>query len=76
MQVRALSVGFFGGARRRAGDVFDVPEGTKATWFAPVGETKAPVVKSTRPEPQALSQRAAKAGQAQSFNDVHKGDPA
>ena len=58
MQVRALAFGFFGG-RRRPGDVFDVPEGTKGTWFAPVtaSEAKAPAGKKpAAPQPQALSQ--------------------
>lgn len=56
MQVRALQAGFFGG-RRRAGDVFEVPEGTKGKWFAPVGETKAPAAaKPAKQEPKALSQ--------------------
>jgi hypothetical protein len=72
MQVRALQAGFFGGARRRVGDVFDVPEGAKATWFAPVGETKAPGKAPAGNQPQALSQRGK--GQPQSFNDVHKKD--
>lgn len=49
MKVKALEAGFFGGFRRRQGDVFEVPEGTKARWLAPVqalgpaptkGETK------------------------------------
>lgn len=41
MKVVALSTGFFGGARIRAGEEFDVPEGTKAPWFVPVGGVEA-----------------------------------
>lgn len=72
MQVRALSIGFFGG-RRRPGDVFDVPEGTKATWFAPVGETTAAPAEPVKQKPQALSERAGKAGKPQSMTEVLKG---
>jgi hypothetical protein len=33
--VRATAVGFYGGARRRKGDVFSVPEGVVGKWFVP-----------------------------------------
>lgn len=69
MQVRALQAGFFGGARRRQGDVFDVPDDAKAKWFAPVGETKAPATKPAKQEPKALSQVGKE--KSQSFTDVH-----
>lgn len=36
MQVRALSTGFYGGSRRREGEVFDVKDGDEAKWFEPV----------------------------------------
>jgi hypothetical protein len=55
MRVRALQMGFFGGARRRVGDVFDVPDGTKAKWFALEGEVKPPA-KPQKQAPVALSQ--------------------
>lgn len=72
MQVRALAPGFFGG-RRRVGDVFDVPEGTKGKWFAPVGETRAPAKAAPKKdEPKALSQMGK--NQPQSMADVLKGD--
>lgn len=70
MKVRALQAGFFGG-RRRAGDVFDVPEGTKGKWFAPVADSKAAAAAPAKPakqEPQALSQRGK--NQPQSMTDV------
>lgn len=38
MQVRAISPGFHG-HYRNTGDVFDVPNGAKATWFVPVKQT-------------------------------------
>ncbi|SMG01067.1 Phage protein [Burkholderia singularis] len=34
-KVRAIKTGFFGGARRYPGDVFEVPKGIKAKWFVP-----------------------------------------
>lgn len=36
MEVRALSTGFYGGSRRREGEVFDVKDGDEAKWFEPV----------------------------------------
>ena len=36
MQVRALSTGFYGGSRRREGEVFNVKDGDSAKWFEPV----------------------------------------
>lgn len=73
MQVRALQAGFFGG-RRRPGDVFEVPEGAKATWFAPVGDVKAPAAgkAKAKEEPQALSQVGKQ--QPQSMTQVLAGD--
>lgn len=35
MEVVALKPGFYDGARRRAGDKFEVADGAKASWFAP-----------------------------------------
>lgn len=35
MLVKANSIGYFG-ALRSAGDEFEVPDGTKGSWFAPV----------------------------------------
>ena len=34
MQVIATKAGYFG-KLRQAGDTFDVPDGSKASWFAP-----------------------------------------
>lgn len=36
MKVRAMKQGFYGGARRRVGDVFEAEDGAKASWFEPV----------------------------------------
>jgi len=43
-KVVAIKDGFFGGSRQRVGSVFDVPKGTKGTWFvaAPKAAEPAP----------------------------------
>ena len=55
MKVKALQAGFFGGSLRDAGHEFDVPEGTKSSWFVEVGDFKAPA-KATKAAPKALSE--------------------
>lgn len=39
MLIKVTSPGFFGGMRRRVGDVFEVPDGLKGTWFEPLSES-------------------------------------
>ena len=47
MKVKALKPGFFNGSRVREGQTFEVPDGTKGSWFAPVApEVKAKSAKS------------------------------
>jgi hypothetical protein len=46
MKVKALQPGFFNGSRVRAGEVFEVPAGTKGTWFVATEEYKAPPAKA------------------------------
>lgn len=41
-------MGFYGGARRRPGDVFEVPDGTTASWFQPAAEASKPAPKPTQ----------------------------
>ena len=41
MKVIASKPGFYG-QLRTAGDVFDVPEGETATWFAPLADAELP----------------------------------
>lgn len=41
-KVRANQRGYFGGMVREAGDIFDVPDGAKASWWGPVGDDDAP----------------------------------
>ncbi len=56
MEVVALSKGFYGGAPRRVGERFDVKDGSKAAWYAPVNSAaaaakpKAEKVKGNKPD--------------------------
>jgi hypothetical protein len=52
MKVIATRLGYFG-KLREAGDVFEVPDGTKASWFQPV-EPKVQSKGSKKPEAQAV----------------------
>lgn len=71
MKVKALQDGFFDGSRIRAGKVFDVPEGTKAKWFVPMAEFKAPAAPTKgRQEPRTLAE-AAKV-ESKTFVEAHK----
>ena len=37
-KVKAIKMGFYRGARKRPGEVFDVDKGEKASWFVPSDE--------------------------------------
>lgn len=53
MKVKAIAMGYHG-SLREAGDEFNVPEGSKATWFEPVAaqeEKKAPKEPKSPKEP-------------------------
>ena len=66
MKVQAITDGFYGGARRRAGEVFDVKDGVTSKWFTPVqvaepepakaAPAKAAKSKAKKDEPVALSE--------------------
>lgn len=61
MKVKVTQVAFFGGMRRRVGEVLEVPDGTKGTWFAEVpakGAAADPAEKPKRgkAQPVALSE--------------------
>lgn len=59
MRVVALENGFFGGAPIAAGQEFDVPEGRKAAWYAPVTAAQKPVAKkevAKKEDPKTLSE--------------------
>lgn len=63
MQVRAISVGFYGGSRRREGEVFDVKDGDEAKWFEPTEpqESKAEAKARQKAEAKAKADADAKA---------------
>lgn len=72
MKVIATKMGFFNGNRQREGSEFEVPDGTKGSWFVPVGTPVAAKTvkavaarKAATPEPTTLSK--AGAGKSQSF---------
>jgi hypothetical protein len=59
MKVKAITDGFYGGARRRAGAVFEVPAGTTGHWLEVVADdtpVERPRQKAKKQEPIALSQ--------------------
>ena len=58
MKVKALKPGFFGGSLREEGQEFEVPSGTKASWFVAVEDYKAPAKAKAKAEPVTLSQMA------------------
>lgn len=61
MRVVANSIGYFG-SLRVAGDEFEVPTGTKGSWFAPVEpEAKAKSAKGKGKEPEQSGDEAADA---------------
>lgn len=72
MKVIAIKPAFFNGSRVRVGDVVEVPEGLKASWFAPADSVKAakPAAKTAaKAEPRALSQ--AGKDEAKTFVQAH-----
>lgn len=46
MQVRATDIGFYGGALRKKGDVFEVSDKATGKWFVPVDSPAAKVVET------------------------------
>jgi hypothetical protein len=68
MRVKAKSAGFFPDVLRNAGDEFEVPDGTKGTWFEPVnGE-----VEEVKPKPAAKSAKVK--GEPQTFSEIANKD--
>lgn len=49
--VRALELGFYNGAMRHPGTVFEVPDGFKGKWFTVV-DAEHPAPEAEVPEPQ------------------------
>ena len=65
MKVRAMKQGFYGGARRRVGDVFEAEDGAKASWFEPVEAAEA-----AKPKPKAK----AEAAKPTTFSEIARTD--
>ena len=65
MKVRAMKQGFYGGARRRVGDVFEAEDGAKASWFEPEEAAEA-----AKPKPKAK----AKGGEPTTFSEIARTD--
>lgn len=58
MKVKATQAGFFGGARIREGQEFEVPEGTKGSWFVAAEQHVEPKKGKTKAQPATLSELA------------------
>lgn len=58
MKVVALTAGFFGGTLHDVGHEFEVPSGTKGSWFTPVADYKAPAAAKAKGVPKTLSEMA------------------
>jgi hypothetical protein len=60
MKVKAITDGFYGGERKRAGAVFEVKDGAKSKWFEPVKDASPAAKPKAKPakseEPLALSE--------------------
>ena len=85
MKVRAMKQGFYGGARRRVGDVFEAADGAKASWFEPAEAAEAakpkPRAKATGGEPAEAAEAAkpkpkakAKGGEPTTFSEIARTD--
>ena len=66
MKVRAIKQGFYGGARRRVGDVFEAEDGAKASWFEPAEAAEA----AAKPKPK----KKAKSGEPTTFSEIARTD--
>lgn len=71
MKVIAIKPAFHNGARVRVGDVVEVADGHKGSWFTAADTVKAPAkaVKPSKPEPRALSQAGKE--EAKTFVQAH-----
>jgi hypothetical protein len=71
MKVKASQIGFYGGSRRRPGEVFEVPEGFKGKWFQPVQAEQEPAAPEAarRPRKAKVSDDAGPAPEAEQNAD-------
>jgi hypothetical protein len=75
MRVIATKLGFYGGARVREGQVFDVPEGIKGKWFKPFVETAEAPAKSAESK-KAKPQKGKADNGPTTFSEIAKQDAA
>ena len=70
MKIVAIKPAFYNGRRVRVGQEFDIPQGSKGSWFAPVAsdEAKKATAKPSKDVPKALSELGN--AEAKKFNDV------
>ena len=74
MEVIALRFGTYGGFRRREGEVFEVEDNAKSTWFAPLDMVpQKPKKGKGKDGPITLSQHGKQPAKA--FADVMSDDP-
>ncbi|PRH31902.1 hypothetical protein [Burkholderia multivorans] len=69
-KVKAIKMGFYRGARKRPGEVFDVNKGEKASWFVPTDE--APTGPKARGRVDSTSSTEATSGS--DLSDAQAGD--
>lgn len=67
MKVIATELGFYG-SRRRPGEVFEIPDGTKGKWFVPVDKAKPKGKAKEDKGPDTLSELARAEHKAQGDN--------
>ena len=67
MKVRAIKPGFYG-SRRRVGDVFDVKDGARGSWFEPCSPSES--AEAAKPKPKAK----AKGGEPTTFSEIARTD--
>lgn len=58
MKVKAIKPGFYAGALIEPGQLIEVPDGAKASWYVPAAEYKAPVKEKPKAQPKTLSELA------------------
>jgi hypothetical protein len=73
-QVTAIKQGYYGGRLLAPGDVFEVPDDAKASWFAPAAASaaKASAALIVPPEAKAEETKAGDAGKAEPIPAAYK----
>ena len=71
MQVRATDIGFYGGALRKKGDVFDVTDTATGKWFVPVDS---PAAKAVETEVETEAKQKAEEEKPVALSEMNRGD--